>query len=386
MASAGSGKTFTLAKHYIEILMGDPGSYGEILAVTFTLKATAEMKERILCQLQGLRDGLEDSRAYLEEIMDDLGMDEAQVRAQAGKALGLILRDMSNFNVETIDSFFQRVLRGIARELGLRPGLRIELDGRAVEKMAVDRLLARLEEGDEALDWIMAHIRERMADGRNWNVVDDIKEFGKNIFSHGYTANAEAIGMKLREPGFIDAYMDSLKAVVGDADAGMRKEGEDFFAFLGENGRDVEDLKNGLKGPAGYFDKLRKGMYHDEKKVLKDRVKDVLGGSVDGWFKKGDRNDVNMAFARILTARLIEVEGKRNACMRRRNTAIGIRKNLHNLRLMERIGALVRDINSGKDAFLLSDTQAEEEKRKQSVNSHGERNEDFKENGEGRKL
>jgi ATP-dependent exoDNAse (exonuclease V) beta subunit len=64
-ASAGSGKTFTLAVEFIKRLITDPRAYREILAVTFTNKATGEMKERILSQLYGIWVHDPESQAYL---------------------------------------------------------------------------------------------------------------------------------------------------------------------------------------------------------------------------------------------------------------------------------------------------------------------------------
>jgi len=72
-ASAGSGKTFTLAVEYIKLLILNPRAYRQILAVTFTNKATAEMKERILSQLYGIWKGDKDSDAYLKRIIAETG-------------------------------------------------------------------------------------------------------------------------------------------------------------------------------------------------------------------------------------------------------------------------------------------------------------------------
>ena len=127
-ASAGSGKTFTLAVEYIKLLMANPRAYRQILAVTFTNKATAEMKERILSQLYGLSVDDKESQAYLNRIVEDTGMEPAAVRQAAGVALGYLLHDYSQFRVETIDSIFQSVMRNLARELELSPNLNIELN------------------------------------------------------------------------------------------------------------------------------------------------------------------------------------------------------------------------------------------------------------------
>ena len=86
-ASAGSGKTFTLAVEYIKLLIQNPVAYRNILAVTFTNKATGEMKERILSQLYGIATGDKDSKAYLQKICDELEMSAEAVRERAAEAL-----------------------------------------------------------------------------------------------------------------------------------------------------------------------------------------------------------------------------------------------------------------------------------------------------------
>ena len=148
-ASAGSGKTFTLAVEYIKRLILNPRAYRHILAVTFTNKATAEMKERILQQLYGLHEGDPTSNAYLRRIADDLSeegysINDEDIRLKAGIALQYMLHDYSRFRVETIDSFFQSVMRNLARELELSPNLNIELDSDKVLSDAVDSLIENL--------------------------------------------------------------------------------------------------------------------------------------------------------------------------------------------------------------------------------------------------
>ena len=119
-ASAGSGKTFTLAVEYIKLLIANPTAYRNILAVTFTNKATTEMKERILGQLFGIAIGDAASDAYLNVVSNGLGLSPEEVRDKARRALSLLIHDYSRFRVETIDSFFQSVMRNLARELELQ--------------------------------------------------------------------------------------------------------------------------------------------------------------------------------------------------------------------------------------------------------------------------
>lgn len=157
-ASAGSGKTFTLAVEYIKLLIRNPRAYRQILAVTFTNKATAEMKERILSQLYGIQIGDPDSDAYLKRIIAETGHSEDEIRTTAGIALGYMLHDYSRFRVETIDSFFQSVMRNLARELELSPNLNIELNNVEVLSDAVDSMIEKLGPNSPVLVWLLDYI------------------------------------------------------------------------------------------------------------------------------------------------------------------------------------------------------------------------------------
>lgn len=153
-ASAGSGKTFTLATEYIKLVVRNPQSYRQILAVTFTNKATEEMKTRILSQLYGIAHGLSSSESYLNVVCRELDASPEFVRKQAATALQLLLHNYSYFRVETIDTFFQSVLRNLARELELTANLRIGLNDSQVEELAVDQLIESLSTTDVVLQWI----------------------------------------------------------------------------------------------------------------------------------------------------------------------------------------------------------------------------------------
>ena len=140
-ASAGSGKTFTLAVEYIKLLISNPYAYRNILAVTFTNKATTEMKERILGQLFGIAIADSSSEAYLDVIKESMKLPEEEIRDRARKALSLLIHDYSRFRVETIDSFFQSIMRNLARELELGANMNIVLSNEEVLSDAVDAMI-----------------------------------------------------------------------------------------------------------------------------------------------------------------------------------------------------------------------------------------------------
>ena len=254
-ASAGSGKTFTLAVEYIKLLILNPRAYRQILAVTFTNKATAEMKERILSQLYGIQTGDKGSEAYLNRIKEETGKTEQEIREAASIALGYMLHDYSRFRVETIDSFFQSVMRNLARELELSPNLNIELNNMEVLSDAVDSMIEKLDRQSPVLYWLLEYIEERIADDKRWNVSGEIKNFGRNIFDEGYIEKGNGLREKLRDKDCIKNYRETLQAILEEVQEQMKGFADQFFGILDTNGVKLEDLKNGSRGIASYFNK-----------------------------------------------------------------------------------------------------------------------------------
>lgn len=211
-ASAGSGKTFTLAREYMTLVIDNPHAYRTILAVTFTNKATEEMKLRILGQLYGIAHELPESDQYLVQIHAALPhLSEKQIRKNAEEALRLLIHNYNYFRVETIDTFFQSVLRNLARELDLTANLRIGLNDYQVEQQAVDELIESLESTDKLLFWIMDYIKENIADDKSWNVIGQIKSFGEHIFRDYYKEHADELSKRMEEEGFFEAFKDKMK-------------------------------------------------------------------------------------------------------------------------------------------------------------------------------
>ena len=211
-ASAGSGKTFTLASQYIRLLVENPQQYRNILAVTFTNKATEEMKMRILSQLYGIWKRLPDSDDYTKKICEQLGYPPEKVSKRAGIALKNLLHHYSYFRVSTIDTFFQSVLRNLARELELTANLRVELNDTQVEEQAVDSLIDDLKTTDQLLQWILKYVMDNIDDDHSWNVIGSIKHFGNTIFKDFYKQHSEALAEKLTEKGFFEHYTQQLHA------------------------------------------------------------------------------------------------------------------------------------------------------------------------------
>ncbi len=166
-ASAGSGKTYTIAREYLRLALSKPGNYRHIQAVTFTNKATEEMKARILRELYYISVG--QRRDMAKELIEKLNEADWKIlshqeqelhwemlQARAKDCLRAMLLDYGSFLVSTIDSFFQEILRSFARDLNLQGGFRLELDSKATLDAAVYALLVeqQYKEHSPILRWI----------------------------------------------------------------------------------------------------------------------------------------------------------------------------------------------------------------------------------------
>ncbi len=164
-ASAGSGKTYNLALEYIRLLLVSerPDAYRHVLAVTFTNKATDEMKRRILQELYTLSVSPEGSR-YFDSLVPSVVPSADELRRRASVQLSGILHDYSAFAVSTIDRFFQQTLRAFSREIGQFSPYQVHLDREALVSESVERVLDDLSEDDKALiGWLTSSVKEELA-------------------------------------------------------------------------------------------------------------------------------------------------------------------------------------------------------------------------------
>ena len=357
-ASAGSGKTFTLAVNYIKILLRNPHSYRNILAVTFTNKATEEMKLRILSQLYGIWKLLPSSKGYLDKVTGELGITPEYASQQAGLALSNLLHNYNYFRVETIDTFFQAVLRNLARELDLTANLHVGLNDSQVEQQAVDKLIEELSPNSKVLKWIMEYIQQNIADDKSWNVIGQIKRFGENIFKDVYKSNRKQLSALMANEELFDSYVKTIRALGKEAEQKLIGIGERFDELLEENQLSVDDFGYKEKGVCGYFIKLKNGQVEDDK-LLTKRVLDALEDP-NAWVGKKEQNGDGHALTvvkNVLFDYLNDSEKLRKEQAKHLKSAKLTLRHLDQLRLLDKIETQVRELNDQSNRFLLSDTQ-----------------------------
>ncbi len=222
-ASAGSGKTYTLTREYLRMLLQDyrPARdrhlpHSHILAVTFTKKATAEMKERILQSLFVLATSPEQS-PYLADLQGDNGHDIRTLQQSAQALLVGILQDYTHFSVSTIDGFFQQVVRTFALELGLPTTYDLSMDGEEIVEQAVDDMYRRVRSlanrEDATTAWLVAMSQENIEDDKGWNAKDAVSKFAHELLREQPMRKMSAVQAFFADKTALRTYQEQLKQI-----------------------------------------------------------------------------------------------------------------------------------------------------------------------------
>ena len=213
-SSAGSGKTYTLTLEYLKLALKNPKSgYRQILAVTFTNKATQEMKERIVEVLERLSRLVKPGESLDDELMRHLDLDEEQLMLRARMTLLHILHGYGHFAVSTIDSFFQKVIRSFAREMDLQAKFDVEMDTDAVLEKLVDRIVEKVAEDPALRSWLIDYAEEQLLDGKSWDIRVGIKGLGKEIFQERFKAFRAVFQESVGQAGFLPELKGQISSV-----------------------------------------------------------------------------------------------------------------------------------------------------------------------------
>lgn len=344
-ASAGSGKTYTLAHKYIDLLLAndDEFAYRHILAVTFTNKATDEMKGRIL--------------AYLY----DISLSDAPDAAKAGRILSNILHDYSAFSISTIDKFFQQTLRAFARELGHFASYQVELDSDSLVEEAVDNILDSLDDADsqdiELMDFILESMERKAADGKKPDVADELKTMGKALMSEDFAIRSAQLGLDAARhytPAHLKDLTERCCSVRATILSGLKSYADKVLSALGTAGLSPEDFSGGSRGFMLIFNKLSIADKDFEYKALTDTFLTKAPDS-SKWFAKanaGLRPAAENALGTMLDDFISYYQGQRKVFL----TAGQILSKLYGLAVAVRLSLEFQNIKRERNVVCLSES------------------------------
>lgn len=342
-ASAGSGKTYQLAYKYVRDVVQQPALYRHILAVTFTNKATEEMKSRILKEIHLLASG--GRSAYLDRLCRELRLDAATVRKRAAEARTHILHDYSRFTVLTIDTFFQRILRAFIKELGIDLDYNIEIETASVLAKSADSLIEAIATDRDLLRWMTGFVEERIDEGRKWDVRDGILSLGGELFKEKNRPTLSSPRSK-----------EELRRIVLEATARaeatkreLRETAAQAVRIIGEAGLTASDFAGKSRSFAHYFYALADGGLKAPTATARR-----LCTADEGWCAQGSPAEALVPRLRPLLANLCDIYDRN---IRSWNTCDLLRENYRSFALLSDLYAQVQRLCDEQNTMLLSETK-----------------------------
>ena len=241
-SSAGSGKTRTLAKEYLKIaLAGDTFAFKKILAITFTNKATQEMKDRILSYLRTYAQGQSDSLSA--ELEEELKITSGILRKRSENVLSAILHEYSHFSICTIDAFFQKVIRAFTKEVGIGGGYKLELDQALVMEQVVDAVVEDVGVNDQLTKWVIEYSKDNLKFDRAWDVRHALRGFAEEILREDFRLIEDKVEDLISNPTYFphiqEALVQTKAAFLNDIVAKAKQ----ALSFIDSKGWKGEDFK-----------------------------------------------------------------------------------------------------------------------------------------------
>ncbi|MBR4994527.1 MAG: UvrD-helicase domain-containing protein [Alistipes sp.] len=346
-ASAGSGKTYRLAYKYVHDTIkhfnDKPYLYRAILAVTFTNKATEEMKSRILKEINDIVVN-PDGCSYLKDLQRDTKLAREEIITRAKTTLSRILHDYSRFTILTIDKFFQRILRAFIKELGIDINYNIELETSTILSRSTDALIDDITTNTELQQWIMEFAQENIDDNGDWDIRKYILQLGGELFKE---SNKQAILQALPK--------ERLKEIISQAEtryaqtiATAKRLGGEALEIMHRAGVDTVDFTGKSTSFTNYFRKAADGILAAPTKTIRDKSQ-----TTDKW----SALPTAQALAPQLQPILAELCDLYDGSLRLTTTLPKIKRNYRSFALLQDIYQKLSTLCQEEGIMLLSETK-----------------------------
>jgi ATP-dependent exoDNAse (exonuclease V) beta subunit len=237
-ASAGSGKTFTLVKKYLAIVLKSnrDDAYKNILAITFTNKAVQEMKKRVLDNLAAFSAEIlpEKAQDMLQALQKETLLSEAQISAKSKKIMKNLIHNYASFDITTIDKFTHRVIRAFANDLNLPATFEVSLDTDALLTETIDRIIALAGENEELTNLLVDFSLSKADDDKSWDVSNDLFTIGKLLTNENNQNEVKALEGK-SVTDFVDS-RQKIKLQIKNQSVRIFELGQQGFQLINQNG------------------------------------------------------------------------------------------------------------------------------------------------------
>ncbi|MFC2114391.1 UvrD-helicase domain-containing protein [Bacteroidota bacterium] len=352
-SSAGSGKTHKLTEEYLKLVFLNPDKFSRILAVTFTNKATEEMKKRILSELFKISSG--NKSAHFETILNSFPQfDDIIVQQRAKDILQKILYNYSRFSVTTIDSFFQQIIKNFAREIGVQYGYNVELDTKRVIDQAVDLLFDSLVEHSQLQSWLAEFASDQLEEGKSWDLKNSIRQLVYEITKEAFQSNEIQIRQKLSDKDFLQKFIKQLHAVVYGFENRMSAIGKDALDSISAQGLSVDDFSYKSSGVAGYFQKLHaKSGFEPGNRAI------AAIDNPEKWYAKSNSVDLISRIEQVVNSTLNDLLGSAVQLFENENStyvsALAVKRYFYTLGILSDVAAQLAVIRDEENLMLISD-------------------------------
>jgi len=351
-ASAGSGKTYQLTNEYITRLFEDKSRFPHrrIMAVTFTNKATDEMRVRIVDTLFDLVNNR--NKKLANDLQKITQTPEIELVTKAKQLLVDILHDYHFFTVSTIDRFFQQILRSFAREIGVAGNYNVELDTDSVLQQATDNLMINLsnDENRQLLDWLIDLAENMIEQGKSWNIQSEIQNLGRQIFKENFQNQADKTDKKMHDKNFLNNYRNKLKEIKSNYEKNVKIFAENILNLMQKFGLQHEDFSHSRTKK---FEQLLENPAIE----VGSRIYEMRDEPEKSYRKNSAEKDkINFAFANGMWQTISDLLDFTENNFVFYNSAEIILKNIGNLGIISDLSLEISKLMNEQDAFLLSDT------------------------------
>ncbi len=338
-----------MTKAYLLLLFENPFNYKRILAVTFTNKATEEMKGRVIKELFNLSRGLHSP--YAEILQQEFQLSFHQLTSKSGNILHRILHDYSRFSVSTIDSFFQKIIRNFIKEAGLQTGFEIELDQERVLREAVDLLFHELEKDEQLLSWLTDFAFSKVEEGKSWNFRNEIFNLGQEIFKEEFKQHDHLVFQLLEDKLYLNQYQVKLSALQKSIEQEMSRIGKEALDLIEKSGLCNDDFSGKSRGVGSFFLKLANGKIEPPNQYARKCFEENSWYSSTSLKKNEIDNLVNNGLAGLLEEAITFYENK----IHEYQTVEQVTRYIYSLGILKDVRAKIRDYTDENNLFLLPD-------------------------------
>ncbi len=345
-ASAGSGKTTRISREYLKIAIQNPKEFQHILAITFTKKAAAEMKERIIDTLQKII-GQNNEAEIIETITtiksSSPSLSDEQFILNAKELLAYIQHLYSRFSISTIDSFTHKILKSYSYDFHLSHNFEVVMEEEQILQQAVEKVLDRIGHDSFITQIAIRFIEKNLNDNKSWKIEDSIFNLARQLLKDEFY-----LPFSMQKKTDLNKYNEKITALfnlVKAYKAEIQKTGSDIIKLLSSKGLTSEDFFQKKKGIFGFFEKAKEGS-----KISMDMVNKNVQKTLDED-KWSNTKEISNEIKSRMHESAMAIINKLDRFM----TAKLIHDNIYSFALLWEIHETLETIKKENDLVLISD-------------------------------